>query len=116
MFLCSHALGKKGIDAVALAPRIILPNLLQGGSVVTRSQFGLEAVGEVALGRDVGKKMGEIRKVGFFRTDGATERDDSKVVPHDQVHGCDCSHCLFQRESATNIDINGNIMGQSVGG
>jgi hypothetical protein len=49
LLLCGHAFREKSVDSVLLAPVVILPNLIQGYPVIACSQFGLEAVGEVAL-------------------------------------------------------------------
>jgi hypothetical protein len=95
LLLCGHALGKQRIDAISLAPSVIVADLFQGGRVVACSQFGLEAVGEMALGGNVGEEMGEVREPGLLGTQGALERDGNRVAPHDnQVHGRNCGHDL----------------------
>src|SRR4051794_18002099 len=100
LLLCSHALREKTVDAIPVAPVVILPNLLQGGWIVAGFQFGFEAVGKVTFRRDVGKEMREIRKVRLLRTERASERDGGRIsrqTRHNQVHRCDGSHDLSQR-------------------
>jgi hypothetical protein len=49
LLLCGHAFREKSVNSILLAPVVILPNLIQSYPVVACSQFGLEAMGEMAL-------------------------------------------------------------------
>lgn len=76
LVLCIHSICKQFLDVITIIPDIKLAERLPSISLLGGSDLSLESVGEVAFGRDMRKKMRNVRKCWPLGAQQAVQRND----------------------------------------